>query len=74
MAEITYRKIANDGSNALYGMFERNYMLGTCTEKEMRDTLAMCEKDLARESLFPDNYLKSIKRLHDSLREALEVA
>ena len=72
MAEIKYRKL--EGSTNIYGMFDRNWMVGTCTEDEMRHTLAMCEKDLAGDRILPDSYLKSIRRLRDTLLEALEVA
>ena len=74
MAEIKYKKLETDGTTVLYGMFDRYWMVGTCTEEEIRHTLAMCEKDLAADCIFPDNYLRSIKKLRDSLLEALEVA
>ena len=74
MADIKYKKIENIGATAIYGMFDRYWLVGTCTEDEIRDTLAMCERDLSGECDYPDNYLKSVKRLRESLLEALEVA
>lgn len=74
MADIKYKKIENNGATAIYGMFDRYWLVGTCTEDEIRDTLAMCERDLNSDLTLPDSYLKSVMRLHKSLLEALEVA
>lgn len=74
MADIKYKKIENNGATAIYGMFDRNWMVGTCTEEEIRHTLEMCERDLAGDIVLPYNYLKSVRRLRESLLEALEVA
>lgn len=75
MADIKYKKLDVDGNSVIYGMYDRYWLLGTCTEEEIRDTLAQCESELLRaDPICSDSYLKSIKRLRDSLREVLEVA
>lgn len=70
MAKITYRKL--EGSNGNYGIFDRNYMLGTTTEGELRYTLDLCEKDLSN-GLGVGEYGESLRKLRASILEALEV-
>ena len=71
MANIKYRKLAD--RPGIYGMFDRNYMLGTCTEDEMRYTLDMCERDLSS-GLSLGEYGKSLARLRASILEGLNGA
>lgn len=71
---VKYKKIATDDSTAIYGIYDRHWLLGTCTEQEIRNTLEMCEKELNGDRTLGYDYSKSLKRLRDSLLEALEVA
>ena len=69
MAEvIKYRKL--EGSNSEYGIFNRNYMIKTCTEDDLRYTLDLCEKDLA-DGLGVGEYGESLRKLRASILEAL---
>ena len=71
MAEvIKYRKL--EGQAGTYGIFNRNYMIKTCTEDDLRYTLGLCEKDLAT-GLGVGEYGESLRRLRASILEALEV-
>lgn len=71
MAKIVYRKL--EGRLGVYGIFDRNYMLGTTTDDELRYTLDLCEKDLAG-GLGVGEYGESLRKLRASILEALEVA
>lgn len=68
MAEVKYRKL--EGRPGVYGIFDRNYMLSTCTEEDLRHTLDMCEKDLSS-GLGVGEYGKSLEKLRASILEGL---
>lgn len=71
MADVKYRKL--EGSSGIYGIYDRNYMIGTCTESEMRYTLSMCDKDLSS-GLSLGEYGKKLEKLRASIIEGLEVS
>ena len=68
MSDVKYRKL--EGSSGIYGIFNRNYMLGTCTESDLRYTLDLCEKDLAS-GLGVGEYGEKLAKLRASILEGL---
>lgn len=68
MAEVKYRKL--EGQPGIYGIFDRNYMLGTCTEGELRHTLNLCEKSLSS-GLSLGEYGKKLEKLRASILDGL---
>lgn len=70
MAEVKYRKLTAQPGH--YGIFDRNYMLGTVTEDDLRHTLALCNKDLSS-GLSLGEYGQKLVKLRASILDALEV-
>lgn len=68
MAEVKYRRL--EGQPGIYGMFDRNYMLGTCTEEDLRHTLGLCEKNLSS-GLSLGEYGKKLEKLKASILDGL---
>lgn len=68
MAEVKYRKL--EGQPGIYGIFDRNYMLSTCTEEDLRSTLAMCDRDLSS-GLSLGEYGQKLEKLRASILDGL---